>query len=180
MDTVARVLVQREFDCVESFGGRYHWSDVCQQLHTSLLATFGPLRPVFEPHRDTFILLIHSIAFGLQVANNGEELPRQDRRDYGAWLAEMFEQLGETLLRELLGEMDRGLYVTPLRPLTPVPVDYDQQLHMNTTIVLEIMNGFKKRRKVGAKAVLHRLKAKIWPRQLVRRLSNNMSPRRLR
>ncbi|KAF2823184.1 hypothetical protein CC86DRAFT_64133 [Ophiobolus disseminans] len=179
MDMLARVLVLQELDFMQSTG-RFHWAQLCHSIHNSLLTANGPLRPVFEPHRRTFVLLIHSIAIGIQISNSGIGLPMDDHDDFETWISDMMDRLGEVLLRELLHEMDHGLHVAPLHPRTAVPLGYQRQPHMNINIVLTIMDSFKERKKATAKrAVLHRLAAKLWLRCRPRWLSS-MSSRRIR
>jgi hypothetical protein len=166
MDILANLMILRHFDILRSSDGRPDWFAICIDMHLSLLTANGPLRPVFLPHAETFIMFIHAVAFGVQLNNCGHRL---DLDDFHAWIERLVNKLGERRIRQLVMEMDRGgLFVAPLRPRVLVPMGYREQPHLTTAGVLHIMEVCKKE-----PSNLQRIATKLSPRRLVRRLTGS-------
>lgn len=51
----------------------------------------------FRTHRDTFLLLVHSVALGIQVSKCDSKMQQGDMRNFETLISEMLEHLGESL-----------------------------------------------------------------------------------
>lgn len=178
MDIVAGLVVRREFDSLDAFGGHFHWYDVCRRIHTAMLAVNGPLRPLFEPHQDTFVLLVHSAAALVAIGNNNLQIQEVDRREFLNWFINLLEQMGEPLVNELCGALhEDGLYITPLQPIIEAPWGYQDQPHMSANTIQDIVEVVMELRyATGLRATLRRVARRIWPRRLVHRLPPRSAP----
>ena len=173
MDILASLLILRHFDILSSgsdfSGHRFNWLAICTDMHFSLLTANGPLRPVFRPHVDTFITLVHGIAFGVQLNNCGHVMPMEDLLAFQAWIARLVNKVGKRRVRRLVKEMDRGgLFVQSLRARVLVPMAYHEQPHMTTAGVLHMMEVVKKE-----PGKLQRIATRLSPRRLARRMSKS-------
>jgi hypothetical protein len=167
MDVVAGLVIQQQMDLMNALAGRFHWYEVCKSIHNVMLAINGPLRPVFETHKDTFVLCVHCTAALISIGNSNLQMERLDRRDFLNWLQSLLMQVGGELVEELCVEMERdGLFVRPLLPIVAAPWEYQDQSYMNSHALRNILEAVMElRRDTGLRATLRRIARKLWPRR---------------
>ncbi|KAF2621337.1 hypothetical protein BU25DRAFT_483159, partial [Macroventuria anomochaeta] len=89
------------------------WIRLCTAIRDTVLARGGSLRSIFEPHKDTFILLYHAFVVLFQIARHPIAMRKPAFRRFLRWVEDLLEALGRGQFDMLCDEVHHnGLFET--------------------------------------------------------------------
>ncbi|KAF1842290.1 uncharacterized protein K460DRAFT_398309 [Cucurbitaria berberidis CBS 394.84] len=164
----ANRAVQQEIDRVLISGGRHRWGKVCKEARDEFLAAGGTLRPVFEPYRDSFLLLIVAMSVQISIACYDHAIRCRAFVKLHERMKEMSATIGSERDFDLSMEMHRnGLFVSETLRVVTVPRAFRQSLRTASLRVCGLKAEMEKRRERRSMG------------GLLRRLAKNVLSRRL-
>ncbi|KAJ8110472.1 hypothetical protein OPT61_g6694 [Boeremia exigua] len=117
-----RVLTQEGVDCIVERVGASHfrgriwghpWIAFCEHARDTILQVGGPLRPVFQPHRDKFVFVVVAAMLLVQITRYPSATQRPAFQRLVDMTDHMIDEIGEEEYRTLYREFrDGGLFLT--------------------------------------------------------------------
>jgi hypothetical protein len=127
MDLIAAMEVRREIERVRKSGGNHRWAEVAKAARDINMAVSGMLRPIFEPYRDTFVLVLHIMAVYVALMDMDDAEFAQNRgfAKFNWWAHEVRNTLPQETVLELGMDMFRnGIFVSDTYEVVTVPTTH--------------------------------------------------------
>ncbi|KAF1938329.1 hypothetical protein EJ02DRAFT_457956 [Clathrospora elynae] len=175
MDVVASQHVRRELDRVLVSGGKHHWVEICKDVRNSCLEVGGTLRHIFEPYRDTFMLVLLAIPMMHAIIRNDNAVRNRGLAEFSDWCDEARELLGTERMLNLSMEMRRnGLFESDVHRVVTLPTIYIQARRESIFRVEEIRAELAlQRARRSMRGRLARIAGAVLPQCFVKMLAHD-------
>lgn len=160
MDATARELVDQmekrdRVSLRRRFSGR-PFLELCKMLRDAITIAVGPFRPAFEPHKETFVLLVLAVPVLLHITRHKSAYRTADCQFFLDRLNELLNYLGQVRHQELYAEMlQTGLFDDGGYRMGIISRDYVREYEEAATRVLRASSYMQNRS--GNNGVLSKL-----------------------